>query len=45
MSEPKTLQDAIIYFADADNCLNFLRLAPLAEQLSLPRLWIARTLP
>ncbi len=24
MSEPKTLQDAIIYFADADNCLNYL---------------------
>jgi transposase-like protein len=24
MSEPKTLQEAIIYFADADNCLNFL---------------------
>jgi transposase-like protein len=24
MSEPKTLQDAIIYFADADNCLAYL---------------------
>src|SRR5712691_9163361 len=23
-SEPKTLQDAIIYFADADNCLRYL---------------------
>jgi len=23
-SEPKTLQDAILYFADADNCLNYL---------------------
>ncbi len=22
-SEPKTLQDAILYFADADNCLNY----------------------
>jgi len=24
MSEPKTLQEAIIYFADADNCLSYL---------------------
>ncbi|MGI0133664.1 MAG: IS1595 family transposase [Candidatus Micrarchaeaceae archaeon] len=24
MSEPKTLQEAILYFADADNCLNYL---------------------
>jgi transposase-like protein len=24
MNEPKTLQDAILYFADADNCLNYL---------------------
>lgn len=24
MSEPKTLQDAILYFADPDNCLNYL---------------------
>jgi hypothetical protein len=24
MSEPKTLRDAIVYFADADNCLNYL---------------------
>src|SRR5579872_2217782 len=23
-NEPKTLQDAILYFADADNCLNYL---------------------
>jgi transposase-like protein len=24
MKKPKTLQDAILYFADADNCLNFM---------------------
>ncbi len=24
LNEPKTLQDAILYFADADNCLNYL---------------------
>src|SRR5277367_1232020 len=23
-SEPKTLQEAIVYFADADNCINYL---------------------
>jgi transposase-like protein len=37
MSEPKTLQDAIIYFADADNCLAYLVARRWPNGVTCPR--------
>src|SRR6202521_2628141 len=36
-SEPKTLQAAVIYFADPDNCLNFLMARRFREGVFCPR--------
>jgi transposase-like protein len=36
-NEPKTLQQAIIYFADSDNCLNFLVARRFADGVYCPR--------
>jgi transposase-like protein len=36
-SEPKTLQDAILYFADADNCLNYLVARRWPNGVTCPR--------
>lgn len=37
MAEPKTLQQAIIYFADPDNCLNFLVARRFRDGVFCPR--------
>jgi transposase-like protein len=37
MSEPKTLQNAIIYFSDADNCLNYLVARRWPNGVTCPR--------
>ncbi len=36
-TEPKTLQDAILYFADADNCLNYLVARRWPNGVTCPR--------
>jgi transposase-like protein len=36
-AEPKTLQDAILYFADADNCLNYLVARRWPNGVTCPR--------
>ena len=36
-TEPKTLQDAILYFADADNCLNYLLARRWSKGVTCPR--------
>lgn len=36
MSEPKTLQEAILYFADADNCLDYLIVRRWPKGVSCP---------
>ena len=38
-TKPKTLQEAIIYFSNPDNCLDLLGCSPLAEWRYLPDLW------
>ena len=38
MSEPKSLQEAILYFSNPDNCLELPCRAPLAERCCLPDL-------
>ncbi|MBM3814300.1 MAG: transposase, partial [Acidimicrobiia bacterium] len=36
-AEPKTLQDAILYFADQDNCLNYLIARRWPKGVTCPR--------
>ena len=38
MSEPKSLQEAIVYFSNPDNCIDYLGRSPLAEWRHLPDL-------
>jgi transposase-like protein len=37
VNEPKTLQDAILYFADADNCLSYLSARRWSNGVTCPR--------
>lgn len=37
VTEPKTLQAAILYFADADNCLNYLKVRRWPSGVTCPR--------